>query len=298
LNTRALKEAQRRIKWLEDELSRQVGADCRATSTGTPVQNRRPISSQSDAAQHREEPSGSATDGQLGPASSNNEEAPDIGLLALNATGESRYLGPSSGAMFANYAIALVQSSGLSNQPERNRRPHSSTMNDNVTGANLHEEHQPLPPDEVQLLLGSYRMWVHPLYPLLDIESLERLVATCGTSQTSDATETQEQDMSLFYLVMALGAANRANTIKQLQLEPANYKPSDKTASSSFLFSMASQRLYLNAEGIRPSIMFIRTILLICIYSFYEPIGSSQWQLAGMAMRVRQHRQSINDILR
>lgn len=93
--------------------------------------------------------------------------------------------------------------------------------------------------------------------------------------------------MGLFYLVMALGAIHRANTIKQLQLDLFHSNLSDKAVPPAYLYSMASRYFHLHLEQLRPSIWFIQIILLICIYTFYGPIGSSQWQLAGLAMRVR-----------
>ncbi|KAL3964903.1 hypothetical protein ACCO45_001907 [Purpureocillium lilacinum] len=84
---------------------------------------------------------------------------------------------------------------------------------------------------------------------------------------------------------MALGAIHRANTIKQLQLDLFHSNVSDKAVPPAYLYSMASRYFHLHLEQLRPSIWFIQIILLICIYTFYGPIGSSQWQLAGLAMR-------------
>lgn len=151
-------------------------------------------------------------------------------------------------------------------------------------------ERQPyksLLPDEIRLLLRSYKMWVHPLYPLLDLEVLDNLVARCTVLQANSYPhQSQGQEVSIFYLVMALGATNYTNTLKQLNLDPAQARPSDSASSPTYLYSVASKYFLSGEEQLRPSIVFIQIILLVCIYSSYGPIGSSQWQLAGLAMRV------------
>ena len=132
-------------------------------------------------------------------------------------------------------------------------------------------------------------MWVHPLYPLLETGELDGLVARCMARQSGEATNPfQGQELSIFYLVMALGAMNRSNTVKQLRLGCPTATPSDRLVSA-YLYSEASKHLTnsLEHKQFRPSIAFIRIILLVCMYSSCGPIGSSQWQLAGLAMRVR-----------
>lgn len=217
----------------------------------------------------------------------NNSNAPEISLLALNATGELRYLGPSSGALFANYAIALLGSNVSSSK--RNRQHPDGGGSEVILDARVDgdSEQRPLSSKEVQFLLQSYKMWVHPLYPLLDLERLDGLVARCLAAQSTIGAQTGEgHDMGIFYLVMALGATNHANTAKQLRINPSAIGLSDRATSPTYLYAAASRYFLRSAEHLRPSVKFIQMILLVCIYSFYAPIGSSQWQLAGMAMRV------------
>jgi hypothetical protein len=49
------------------------------------------------------------------------------------------------------------------------------------------------------------------------------------------------------------------------------------------------QAFQMLSVDLRPSISVIQVLLLACIYSSQSPLGPSQWQLAGFAMRVGRH---------
>lgn len=214
--------------------------------------------------------------------------APDISLLAFNATGETKYLGPSSGAFFAAYATAVVQS--FKSCGDIRRRTFSlapNSINSNGIMVSPTEEPRSLSSSDIQRLLRSYQMWVDPLYPLLDPEFLEGLAVRChGLQQISHdelaEVPTRYTDMTIFYLVMALGAANYDNTLKhdisQEQLIPK--------LSPSYFYSKAMQCFDQNPQRLQTNISTIQIILLISIYSSFGPVSSNQWQLAGLAMRV------------
>ncbi|OAQ59428.2 fungal specific transcription factor domain-containing protein [Pochonia chlamydosporia 170] len=287
----AVKEAQRRIHWLENELSRVLGMDCKTVPTGTSLEvaqgkdegllhGHTPDTSQDSHNRSRTQDLSSIA---TNPSSNrNDDDAPEMGLLALNATGESRYLGPSSGAAFATSAIALVQS--CSRQQPAGRQQHSGSSAVRELSNNATDDRH-ISPDEVQLLLQSYKLWVHPVYALFDLESLDDLIMKCSAAQSHNVVGSLGQEMSIFYVIMALGATNRPNAVKQLQTDPRKLSPSEKAPSPAELFTKASQHFQFSMEHLRPSVMFIKALLLICIYCFYHPVGSSQWQLAGMAMR-------------
>ncbi|KAL7907628.1 fungal-specific transcription factor domain-containing protein [Trichoderma velutinum] len=102
--------------------------------------------------------------------------------------------------------------------------------------------------------------------------------------QPESATE-----MMLFYLVMALGAINAENTLKQMRGQPEQEKMFSISAPRPSPVSLCMRVLQLmdeNFQKLHPSIRFIQIIVLISIYSSYGSIGSSQWQLAGLAMRM------------
>lgn len=100
--------------------------------------------------------------------------------------------------------------------------------------------------------------------------------------------------MAMFYLVLALGATNYANTLKQLQNDSDAPPADDVTTPPSPPHLYYAQALhYFNRvvqdqDRMETSVAVIQIVLLISIYSSYGqgPIGSSQWQLAGLAMRM------------
>lgn len=162
-------------------------------------------------------------------------DAPEISLLALNATGETKYLGPSSGAFFATYATRLARSllfsgnSPLTTSNTASRR--SPTLNSTTvsTSATIGTERSDaivfstpqtvvVSPAHVRVLFHSYILWVHPLYPLLQPSMLDSLATLVGQPEDGIAQDAKHcTDMVMFFLVMALGATNYANTLKHLQ---------------------------------------------------------------------------------
>ncbi|PSN59775.1 hypothetical protein BS50DRAFT_507798 [Corynespora cassiicola Philippines] len=106
-------------------------------------------------------------------------------------------------------------------------------------------------------------------------------------SHSQNSSHTME--MATFYLVMALGAINHDNTIKELKIQAHESSFQHRIASghsSALLYLKALKQIDLGAQCCTPSISLIRILLLISIYSSYEPISSSQWQLIGLAMRM------------
>ena len=281
---RALRDARRRIEWLEDELADQLVSECRSIPTGTSLRGLWKHKRGSEPTEAPSAPRGSA---QLCEADA--EKSTDSSLLVLNATGDVRYLGPSSGVLFANYATALASSCGEA----QGRVPRASLtgFRDNVSMRRA-EEQKHLSAQEIRLLVQSYKLWVHPLYPLFTSEALENLVALCSPLQLTSDARNHPQDMCLFYLILALGATNYANTTKHICLG-VDAKLSDNAASHTGLYSMALQHFQVSVEQRLPNVMFVQALLLICIYGSYGVTGSSQWQLAGLAMRVSSWRRAL-----
>lgn len=239
----------------------------------------------------------SSPDGAPDGSSTTANNAPDISLLALNATGEMKYLGPSSGAFFATYAAAVARSL-ISNQASSDKRLftiHQGGASSSSGSRNgLIENIQALSTEETQCLLQSYKMWVHPLYPLLDPEFLEALVVRCCNLEATGngnhrADSEMNSQMTIFYLVMALGATNYANTTRQSRINHQQghlQEASCSRLSPPFFYFRAMKYFDRVVQNLRTSVTAIQITLLISIYSSYGPIGSSQWQLAGLAMRV------------
>ncbi|KKP06933.1 hypothetical protein THAR02_01014 [Trichoderma harzianum] len=219
--------------------------------------------------------------------------AADIGMLALNATGEMRYLGPSSGAFFAAYTSALARSC-ITTQSSPNTT--SSTQNAN-SGRNTETSFVSptlrLSSSDVNLFSQSYKMWILPVYPVLTSDDLDKMVSRYIGGPDLDNSECRRQpetatEMMLFYLVMALGAINAENTLKQMRGQPEQeemFSISTPRPSPVSLCMRVLQLMDENFQKLHPSVRLIQIIVLIAIYSSYGSIGSSQWQLAGLAMR-------------
>jgi hypothetical protein len=297
-----LKEAHRRIQWLQDEIHRGWGIDCASLPTGTSLQTQ---SRQETVGRNLAQPdcvpispSGSVpAGGSSAHAPSETlvvNDAPEASLLALNASGELRYLGASSGTFFASCAAALVRSSAA-NRQSRTHAPTETARGAATTFRPTLAAPISMGQDEIQLLLKSYEMWVHPLYPLFDSGTLRDLVNryTDRLSNTSLVPSTltvdQNIEMTIVYVVMALGATNRSNTIKQLRLDRhsiAGRVGSAPAPSPASLCTISLKHLDNCLEDLQSNVQYIRMLLLFCIYSSYGPVGPSQWQLAGLAIRV------------
>jgi hypothetical protein len=222
-------------------------------------------------------------------------DAADIGMLALNATGEMKYLGPSSGAFFAAYASALAKSC-LSTKNFGNISLNSRQAE--ASGVKRHRSaNKPssLSSDDIDLFLVSYKMWILPLYPVLNSDDLDMLVRRYTEEVGEDDSQSRQHglekslELMIFYMVMALGAINAESTTQQVRSQSNQKDLSSIEASRQLPISLCTRVLQLidyNSHMLRPSVSFIQVFVLIAIYSSYGPIGSSQWQLAGFAMRV------------
>ncbi|KAJ8117397.1 hypothetical protein OPT61_g1385 [Boeremia exigua] len=253
---RKLKEAQKRIAWLQDEIYKVWGLECASLPTGTPLGTRNPRTSRNEGSFRPNDAVESSPSDEMFA-----QHAPEASLLALNASGELRYLGASSGALFASCAAALVRSSTTDRQPRQQLQSQEARESAPLPTSAL-DTPLSINQDEIDLLLKSYEMWIHPLYPLFDLDSLRSLVTryrnqlTNGFSCTTVLSTEQHVEMTIVYVLMALGATNRSNTIKQLQKD--HRELSDAAAST-----QAS--------------LFATSL---------KPVGASQWQLAGLAMRM------------
>lgn len=238
-------------------------------------------------------PSDTRDDIQDAPAEAGH--AADIGMLALNATGEMRYLGPSSGAFFAAYTSALARSCITSQSSPNTASNTQNAVSGRDTDTGFASPMLRLSYSDVHLFSESYKMWILPVYPILTSDDLDIMVMRYNEGPDLDSTECRRQpevatEMMLFYLVMALGAINAENTLKQLRGQPEQektFRTSTPRPSPVSLCMRVLQLMDENFQKLHPSVRFIQIIVLISIYSSYGSIGSSQWQLAGLAMRVR-----------
>ncbi|KAL7941282.1 fungal-specific transcription factor domain-containing protein [Trichoderma barbatum] len=294
-----LKYYRQRTIWLEDEVYRNFHIQCRDVPTGTslqPAQGGLISGNEQGLPVQLSSPSlaSSSTHHEIQDLSAEVSRSSDIGILALNATGEMKYLGPSSGAFFAAYTSALARSCILT----KNTWNSTSTAQHANTGlradVSLVDSLVKFSSNDVNLFLQSYKMWIQPLYPILNSDDLDIIVSRYSEDPGVDSLNCEEwpersTKLMLFYLVMALGAINATNTLKEFrrQLEQEELIDMQSTRPSPVL--LCTQVLQLmddNFQKLHPSVGFIQVILMISIYSSYGPIGSGQWQLAGLAMRM------------
>ncbi|EHK49427.1 hypothetical protein TRIATDRAFT_189835 [Trichoderma atroviride IMI 206040] len=108
-------------------------------------------------------------------------------------------------------------------------------------------------------------------------------------SQMRQGNSEKDIQLMVFYMVMALGAVNAANTIQQIRKQSRRKDLLGFEASGPSPISLCTRALQLydyNSHILHPSVGLIQVFALIAIYSSFGPIGSSQWQLAGFAMRM------------
>lgn len=220
-------------------------------------------------------------------------------MVALNATGDTRFLGPSSGVFFAAFAASIARS--LTSGNNVYDHPPSDPPSDGGIGQASIEDRTmtegrqgSLSPHTVQFLLRSFEMWIQPLYPVLTKDKLRTIIEEGKRQQvigvdSSHCTTEHHAELTIFYLVMALGAINRTNTIQQMKHsgELTNIDHSfTSRLSPSMLYSKSVHHFDRSSHKLQSNIWSIQVILLISIYGSYWPTGSSQWQLIGLAMRV------------
>lgn len=290
---RELKYLRQRVSWLEDEIHRNFRIQCKDVPTGSSLK--------SEAGDFTERPTPSP--GTISPSTQSHDQgsstpagdAADIGMLALNATGEMKYLGPSSGAFFAAYASALARSCLSTKNSENISLNSQQGETDREMVHRSADKPSSLSSDDINLFLISYKMWILPLYPVLNSDDLDLLIRTYAEetgehdSQMRQGGSEKNIQLMVFYMVMALGAVNAANTSQQVRKQSRHKDLLSFEASRPSPISLCTRALQLidyNSHILHPSVGLIQVFVLIAIYSSYGPIGSSQWELAGFAMRV------------
>lgn len=219
--------------------------------------------------------------------------APEISMLALNATGERRYLGPSSDVPLASRAAATASSfvsNGSSSQMIDSATPrHRGQSPPTVVLTDQDKVHNEA---EVNALVRSYQIWIHPLYPLFDMETLcasmraNREQEAAGIS-LSDQTAEYKLQMAEYYLVLALGAIHQGRSTDHFRVDTEDLGGQSGPRRDPARLYLKSLEYFNTYSGDLPSsIPVIRVILLRCIYGFSGKVGYSQWQMAGLAMRV------------
>ncbi|KZF21948.1 hypothetical protein L228DRAFT_268457 [Xylona heveae TC161] len=295
-----LSETARRLAWLEYEIQRVFGVDIRPMSTGTPLDclspNKRVERAEDDVRMGISNAAPSQTP-HYRPSVSSNEEQPErphdvdpnISLLVLNATGEVRYLGASSGSFLAKY-IANVAQSSLS---RNHRLCFSSEGRETPLVSNSNRDSVFIPTnwrtsETFPFLLRCYMRWVNSIYPLFSDDYITMLESF---SSSSSLPEKNGDVAVIFYLVMSIGAihSEQAHLLNDIQGDtgiPAYQDASSHGLSAETLYQNATTLLESQIKGLTPRINLVQILNLISIYASHRPSDNKQWHVGGIAMRL------------
>ncbi|KAH0097549.1 acetamidase, partial [Aureobasidium melanogenum] len=219
--------------------------------------------------------------------------APEISVLALNATGETRYLGPSSGIPFTGYAAAITRRL-VSSRVSEHVRTTSENMTQSQISFALTDQDRVFDGGEAEGLVESYLRWIQPLYPLFEAETLKATVRTCQELEAAnehghDHSPEHALKMAEYYLILALGAIHDGNINEQVVRRT---QPRDSLCRSNpkrdpvRLYLKSLEYFELGSSNLQSSTFLIRVILLMCIYGSHGKASLGQWQLAGLAVRM------------
>lgn len=209
--------------------------------------------------------------------------AANVAVLSLNATGEMRFMGGPSGVLFSRLIASTVKKYLYTTNLEQRKEPQPSFLFPNIhhtTQDVLDSFHNSQPGNTHAIpaietakgYLTTYIQWVHLTYPIFHKITLDSLVC----SVYEDSTTLSPAQWTIFYLVMAIGEWN------QRHLSDTS-PPQGTSAAELFSCAMTWFDRVLPLDGMEG----LQIVLLLAIYSSYRPTGSSQWHLAGIAMRVR-----------
>ncbi|KAE8420864.1 fungal-specific transcription factor domain-containing protein [Aspergillus pseudocaelatus] len=278
-----------RLTWLENELLRVLNIDLREVSTGTALDSLLRAQGTPRVARHPAQNAGARFAMSQSEGHPPTEVDPDIPLLAFNATGEARYLGASSGSIFAQFIANTAQSILTPGPTGPCLHPHtdeSSTVHRAVVSFNAANWRTS---GIFAFLLRCYLKWVHSCYPLFMSQDIAALESMGNSSNAPPETG----DMAIiFYLVMSIGAVHseqrhlldhfQADTgLREYQNDASTYG-----ITSEALYRKALALLASEPSNLVPRTSLVQILDLISIYASHRPSDNEQWHIAGMAMRI------------
>ncbi|CEL03127.1 hypothetical protein ASPCAL04284 [Aspergillus calidoustus] len=281
-----------RLAWLENELLRVWGLDVRQVNTGTAFDSlqrcqhllRAQLAPRSQNAGAEAPTSQSEGD----PSETSPEVDPSIPLLVFNATGEARYLGASSGSIFARFIANTARSVLPQGATGPGLQPHvyePSPVNRSAVFSSTNWRKSATFP----FLLRCYLKWVHSCYPLFlaqDITALESM------SYSEEPPRESGDTTIIFYLIMAIGAvhAEQKHLLDHFQgdagLRQYQNDASTRGVSSEAFYRKAIGVLASEPSNLTPRISLVQILILISIYASHRPSDNEQWHIVGMAMRI------------
>lgn len=206
----------------------------------------------------------------------------EVGLLTLNANGEQRYLGSSSGVMLAGIIYSLVESTNFSHNQQESSMPDDDYSRMEKAAAL---------PDKKSAMhaINAYFSHWHLTFSLISRAEFMRMVENMYTDQVDGTSDRKALDEFFFHMVIAMGLANFN-------------KPQWSTESSEAHYIRAISNLedVLSMRGLAP----LQAILMICQYSIFcslKDTSANMWHLIGIAARLcvemGLHRKSRTDDL-
>lgn len=281
-----------RLAWLENELLRVLHLDVRQVNTGTALDSLprcQHLLRAQDAPPSQNAGAGAPTSQSEGGPSETAEMDPNIPLLAFNATGEARYLGASSGSVFARFIANTARSVLPQGDTGPGLQPHvyePSTVNRPVasfSSANWRKS------ATFPFLLRCYLKWVYSCYPLF----LSQDIAAFEAMSYSEEPPRETGDTTIiFYLIMSIGAvhAEQKHLLDHFQGDPGlrqyQHDASTRGISSEALYRKAMGVLASEPSNLIPRISLVQILILISTYASHRPSDNEQWHIVGMAMRV------------
>ncbi|KAH7142125.1 c6 zinc finger domain-containing protein [Dactylonectria macrodidyma] len=211
----------------------------------------------------------SPRDGNHGTPDSN-AFAVEVGYLTLIATGETRYLGSSSGLGLANVINTIINVHG--GMGVMNTDPHESTDSS--------DQRIPIGPSDLLFpslatarpIIEAYFQHTHIAFPLIHRPSF--LATVDRIYSEPNFYETHVFDAFVFDMVLTIGSSN-FNRFEEI------------SANSSLYFTMAQSKIA--SIAIMPSLESLKVLLLVSqhgIFSNLRETNTSVWHLAGLGARV------------
>jgi hypothetical protein len=241
----------------------------------------------------------------------------DVGMVSVQGTSESRFLGSTSGISFARVVFAAVKSSVAKTPSEKGSRgPSKAVAGDAASGGNssmrdsffgLHTKPTikpaPFPSRDVgHRLVELYFEYANPQIPILHRGEFERLVQRV---YSIDAKNRTPRELYLLNIVFAIGsgiiidswgsnnefaAADAEMDVKPPQqkrqkLDKQQYQPEEYHSSAvvhleSFLGSSPA------AEGGKGGLEELQAVLLLASLALLRPVAPGLWYIVGVAVRL------------
>ena len=242
----------------------------------------------------------------------------DVGMVSVQGTSDSRFLGSTSGISFARVVFAAVKSSVSHTPSEKGSGKHSrnlhegtanggsTSMRDSFFGLHTRPTIKPAPFPEKEIgqrLVDLYFEYANPQIPILHREEfaslLERAYATHAKKRTP-------RELYMLNIVFAIGSGiimdssnvdshftpmemamdteppqkTRPSTTTHQQRQPEEYHASAMLHLESFLGSSPA------VEGGAGGLEELQAVLLLASLALLRPVAPGLWYIIGVAVRL------------